>query len=169
MLIKPATFAVAACVLVSGSVSGQDKSQGVNTADTEVEVLRHDYPEVAVVARLRCDKAQAVERIGGATGYVSYRISGHVVEAFKGRLRRGQKLAYYSMAEASYPAAFYRGDKIVFLNVVRVKRKWVYNALENSTHQATTKNIVALRKIRAGAHPRPQVRGVGARRDKSQR
>lgn len=157
MIIKKAFFAIATCVFISSSVKGQDASQGANTADAEARVLRHDYPQVAVVAHVWCDTAQAVGRIGGRTGYITYRVSGRVIEPFKGRLRRGQKLVYSSMAEASYPAAFYRGDKILFLNLVRAKDKWVYSALENSTHQATTKNLIVMRQLRDGSNPQQQV------------
>lgn len=126
--------------------------------DSEAAMMRSDYVQVDAVAHVRNQKVEVVERIGGKFGYVSYRVSGRVVESFKNRVRRGQKLSYYSVAEAGFSPTFPLGERIVFLQAARINGKWAYSELENSAHRVTGANLAALRKAQFDSRPEQRVR-----------
>jgi hypothetical protein len=123
------------------------------TSDNEYysyEYLKNDYDQVVVVAHVDCREVKEIDSIGDNTaGYVRYLIRGHVVEPFKGDVKRGQALEYYSVAEKGYDPENYQGNKIVFLNKVLDKRakEWVLSELENSSRPASKAIIRKMRKI----------------------
>ncbi|OGP55794.1 MAG: hypothetical protein A2Y65_01725 [Deltaproteobacteria bacterium RBG_13_52_11] len=123
------------------------------TSDNEYysyDYLKNDYDQVAVVASVEVEEAKAVDSIGDNTaGYVRYLVRGHVVEPFKGDVKSGQALEYYSVAEKGYDPENYRGKKIVFLCNLFDKQKndRVLSELENSTRPASKAIIRKMRKI----------------------
>ena len=108
--------------------------------------LRSDYRQVAVVAHVRVREAEIVKTIGG---YEDWRLSGEVLEPFKGKFRKGQTVEYYHGAEKGIRREIFLGEKIVFLfrNYVREEKRWVLAVLENSTLPYTEDRVLKLRKI----------------------
>jgi len=106
--------------------------------------LKHDYRSSAVVAHVRVTDAEVVNRIPGLE---DWRVVSEVVEPFKGKFRKGEKLVYYHGAEAGFRKELFLGEKIVFLqrNYHEKDKQWVYAAIENST---LPYNEVRLRKLR---------------------
>jgi len=118
------------------------------------DYLKNDYDQVAVVASVDVKKAKAVDSIGDKeVGYVRYLIRCQVIEPFKGDIKRGQVLEYYSVAEKGYNIENYRGTRIVFLSSLFDKKKedWVLSELENSARPASKAIIKKMRKIKRQA------------------
>lgn len=109
--------------------------------------LRNDYREVAVVAHVRVRRAEITGRVGG---YENWRVSAEVLEAFKGRPRRGDRVEYFHGAEAGLRREYFDGEKIVFLLAGRdaQTRALRYSVLENSTLPHTAGRVRKLRTIR---------------------
>src|SRR3954470_16160556 len=74
--------------------------------------LRNDYKATNIVLRVNVETAEIVGRVGG---YENWRLTGHVVETFKGDVRAGDLLQFYHGAEAGFRDQLFLGDKIVFL------------------------------------------------------
>lgn len=112
------------------------------------DLLKHDYKEVALVAHVRVEKAETVDSI---PGYDKNRLSGEVVEPFKGALKKGQKIEFYSIADTGYPVENYLGEKIAFLNKQfdEKRKQHDFVVLENSLVKASTKVIANMRKIKS--------------------
>lgn len=112
--------------------------------------LRSNYRATSAVAHVLVHEAEVVNRIGG---YEDWRVAGVVVESFKGKLRRGQQIAYHHGAEAGLRKDFFTGGKIVFLrrHYDEPQQRWDYAALENSTLPNTKEFVAKLRRI--SAHP----------------
>jgi len=118
------------------------------------DYLKNDYDEVAVVASVDVKRVRAVDSIGDKeAGYIRYLIRCHVIEPFKGAIKSGQVLEYYSVAEKGYNPESYRGNKIVFLSSLFDKQKedWVLSELENSARPASMAIIKKMRKIKKQA------------------
>ncbi|HEY9283962.1 MAG TPA: hypothetical protein VIP46_10965 [Pyrinomonadaceae bacterium] len=118
--------------------------------------LRGDYREVSVVAHVRIREAEITGRVGG---YENWRVSAEVLEAFKGRPRRGDVIEYFHGAEAGLKREYFDGEKIVFLLAERDARTRAlrYSVLENSTLPHTAGRVRKLRAIRkSGARRRPK-------------
>jgi len=118
------------------------------------DFLKNDYGEVAVVASVDVKTVKAVDSIGDKeTGYVRYLIRCHVIEPFKGAIKSGQALEYYSVAEKGYNPENYRGKRIVFLSSLFDKKKkdWVLSELENSARPASIAIIKKMRRIKRQA------------------
>lgn len=118
--------------------------------------LRSDYREVALVAHVRVRRAEITGRIGG---YENWRVEAEVLEAFKGRPRRGDRLEYFHGAEAGLRREYFDGEKIVFLLAERDAQTKAlrYSALENSTLPHTAGRARRLRAIRrSDARRRPR-------------
>jgi hypothetical protein len=116
--------------------------------------LKNDFDQVAVVASITVQDVAAVDRMGprtGGAGYVRYRIRCRVIESFKGAVKAGETIVYYSVAEQDYDPSNYRGDKIVFLNKGFDKRKKesMLTELENSSRSATKEVLNRMKKIKA--------------------
>ena len=130
-----------------------------NSSDNEYysySFLKNDFDQVAVVASVTVQDVAAVDRMGPRTagaGYVRYRIRCQVIEPFKGEVKAGESLVYYSVAEQDYNPAHYRGDKVVFLNkgFDRRKKESVLAELENSSRPATKEVLDTMKKIKAEA------------------
>lgn len=109
--------------------------------------LRSDYRRVVAVAHVRVREAEIVKTIGG---YEDWRLTGEVIEPFKGRFRKGQKVEFYHGAEKGIRRELFLGEKIVFLerNYVEEVKRWVFAVLENSTLPFTEDRVQKLRKIK---------------------
>lgn len=118
-----------------------------------LKYLRSDYKSVSIVAHVRIREAAIVNRI---PGYDNWKIVAEVVEAFKGRARKGQVIEYFHGAEAPSKKAFFTGEKIVFLLAEYDKEKKAlrYSALENSTLTPGPNRVRKLRVIRSSARKR---------------
>jgi hypothetical protein len=110
--------------------------------------LRSDYKSVQVVAHVRIRKAEIVNKI---PGYDNWRIVAEVLEAFKGKFRKGAVIEYFHGAEAPSKKESFTGEKIVFLLAEYDKEKKAlrYSVLENSTLAPTADRLNKLRIIRA--------------------
>ena len=109
--------------------------------------LRNDYREAAVVAHVRIREAEITGRIGG---YENWRVSAEVLEAFKGRPRKGDRVEYFHGAEAGLRREYFDEEKIVFLLAERDRETKAlrYSVLENSTLPHTAGRARKLRSIR---------------------
>jgi len=109
--------------------------------------LKSDYRQVSVVARVNVRTAEIVNRIGG---YEDWHLVGDVVEAFKGKFRKGDPIDFYHGAEKGFRREQFLGDKIIFLerNYVEQEKRWVWAVLENSTLAYNADRVQKLRLIR---------------------
>lgn len=118
------------------------------------DYLKNDYEQVAVVASVDVHDVKAVDSIGDKdAGYVRYLVRCQVIEPFKGDIKKGQALEYYSVAEKGYDPDNYHGKKIVFLSSLFDKQKagWFLSELENSARPASKEIIKKMRKIKKQA------------------
>ena len=118
-----------------------------------LKYLKSDYNSVRVVAHVRIREAEIVNRI---PGYDNWKISAEVLEAFKGKFRKGDVIQYFHGAEAPSKKEFFTGDKIVFLlgEYEREQKSMRYSVLENSTLAPAPDRIKKLRLIRSAAQKR---------------
>ena len=109
--------------------------------------LRQDYKSVSVVAHIVIREAEITGRVGG---YENWRVSGEVLESFKGKFRKGDVIEYFHGAEAGLKKEWFAGEKIVFLLAEYDKEKKAqrYTVLENSTLPSTEDRVRKLRVIR---------------------
>ena len=109
--------------------------------------LRNDYKSVSVVAHIHIKEAEITNRVGG---YENWRVSGEVLESFKGKFRKGDTIEYFHGAEAGLKKEYFSGEKIVFLLAEYDKEKKAlrYSVLENSTLPHTDDRVKKLRIIR---------------------
>lgn len=119
------------------------------------EALRGDLNMVAVVAHVNITGRQLVDSMGSGdcetnkgSGYCLYRLTGDVVEVFKGSIR-SRRISFYISPDAGYPKERLMGERVVFLNRDRntTTRKMEYVTLENSTRPASQPVIDTLRTI----------------------
>jgi hypothetical protein len=112
--------------------------------------LKQDYRSSAAVAYVRVTEAEVVNRIPGLE---DWRVVCEVIEPFKGKFRKGDKLVYYHGAEAGFRKDLFLGEKIVFLqrNYHEKEKQWVYAAIENSTLPYNEDRVRKLRTIRHSA------------------
>ena len=114
--------------------------------------LRSDYKAVAVVLHIRIQHAEITSRIGG---YENWKINAEVLEAFKGKFKKGDAIEYSHGAEAGFKQEHFTGEKIVFLLAERDQdRKLHYSVLENSTLPYTKDRVTKLRLIRKSYLPK---------------
>jgi hypothetical protein len=132
-------------LLLPISTLAQDDEQSPS-----LSYLRMDYRSVKVVAHVRVYDAEIVNRIGG---YEDWRVSCEVIEPFKGKFRRGDKIEYYHGAESGFHKEWFYGEKIIFLlrNFYEKEKRWVYAVLENSTLPYAKDRVQKLRAIRRSA------------------
>lgn len=111
-----------------------------------LEYLRSDYRSTSVVAHVRLHEAEIVNRIGG---YEDWRVVCEVIEPFKGKFRKGERVEYYHGAEAGFRKEWFSGEKIIFLlrNFHEKERRWIYAVLENSTLPYAQHRVDKLRII----------------------
>ena len=112
--------------------------------------LRSDYRSSAIVARVRVTEAEVANRI---VGLDDWRVVCEIIEPFKGKVRKGERLVYYHGAEAGFRKELFLGEKIVFLqrNFHERERQWVYAAIENSTLAYNQNRVRKLRIIKQSA------------------
>jgi hypothetical protein len=132
-------------LLMSGLALAQDDPNW-----PPLNYLKQDYRSSTAVAYVRVTDAEVVNRIPGLE---DWRVVGEVVEPFKGKLRKGDKLVYYHGAEAGFHRDLFLGEKIVFLqrNYHEKEKQWVYAAVENSTLPYNEDRVRKLRTIRHSA------------------
>jgi len=109
--------------------------------------LRSDYREVAIVAHIRIREAEITNKI---PGYDNWRVRGEVLEAFKGKFRKGDVIEYFHGAESGFSMKYFTGEKIVFLlaEYDNENRAMRYSVLENSTLPPTADRLRKLGIIR---------------------
>jgi hypothetical protein len=112
--------------------------------------IRSDYQEVGIVAHIRVTHTDHVEKIGG---YAVYRVTGQVLELFKGHIESGEPLVYYMQVEDGYDMKRYVGEKIVFIYFRQTDETSDYRSLENSDRQPTRRVTSILRSLRRSAEP----------------
>ena len=119
--------------------------------------LRSDYRDSAIVAHARVTEAEVVNRI---VGLEDWRVVCEIVEPFKGKARKGERLVYYHGAEAGFRKELFLGEKIIFLhrNFHDKEKQWVYAAIENSTLVYNQDRVRKLRIIKQSAQPKPRTR-----------
>jgi hypothetical protein len=122
-----------------------------------LDYLRNDYRSVSVVAHVLVREADVVKRIGG---YEDWRVVCEVVEPFKGKFRRNERIEYYHGAEAGLRKEWFNGEKIVFLQLrnYEPEKRWIYAVLENSTLPYTKDRVEKLRMIERSVQPRRNLR-----------
>jgi hypothetical protein len=126
-------------VVGAGCVRGQEDEW------PSLSYLRSDYKAVAVVVHIRIQQAEITNRVGG---YENWSIRAEVLEAFKGKFRKGDVFDYFHGAEAGFKKEYFTGEKIVFLLAERDRdRKVRYSVLENSTLPYTKGRVAKLRVI----------------------
>jgi hypothetical protein len=135
-------------LLIPVAVIAQDDAQWPS-----MSYLRSDYRSVVVVAHVRVQEAEIVNRI---EGYEDWRLRGEVIEPFKGKFATGQKIEFYHGAETGFRKELFLGEKIVFLlrNFHEQDKKWVYAVLENSTLPYTEDRVRKLRTIKRSLQPK---------------
>jgi hypothetical protein len=134
--------AVVIVLLLSFNAAAQDDENWPS-----LSYLRQDYKSVSVVAHILIREAEITGRVGG---YENWRVSGEVLESFKGRFRKGDTIEYFHGAEAGLKREHFNGEKIVFLlaEYDKVKKAFRYSVLENSTLPPTEDRVKKLRIIR---------------------
>jgi len=112
--------------------------------------LRSDYRFSAIVAHVRVTEAEVANQI---VGLEDWRVVCEIIEPFKGKVRKGERLVYYHGAEAGFRKELFLGEKIVFLqrNFHERERQWVYAAIENSTLAYNQNRARKLRIIKQSA------------------
>ena len=112
--------------------------------------LRSDYRDSAIVAHMRVTEAEVVDRI---VGLEDWRVVCEIIEPFKGKARKGERLVYYRGAEAGFRKELFLGEKIIFLhrNFHDKEKHWVYAAIENSTLAYNQDRVRKLRIIKHSA------------------
>ena len=119
------------------------------TDDTwpSLNYLRGDYKSVRVVAHVRIRQADIVNRI---PGYDNWKIAADVIEAFKGKFRKGEVIEYFQGVEQPSRKEFFTGEKIVFLlgEYDKASKAFRYSVLENSTLASGPNRLKKLRIIR---------------------
>jgi hypothetical protein len=127
-------------MIVPVCVAAQDNDEWPS-----LSYLRSDYKAVAVVAHVRVKEAEITNRI---VGYENWRIRAEVIEAFKGKFRKGDAIEFMHGAEAGFKKETFMGEKIVFLLAEREGQRRYYAVLENSTLPYTEARVKKLRMIR---------------------
>jgi len=119
--------------------------------------LRSDYRDSAIVAHVRVTEAEVVNRI---VGLEDWRVICEIIEPFKGKARKGERLVYYHGAEAGFQKELFLGEKIVFLhrNFHDQEKQWVYAAIENSTLAYNQDRVRKLRIVKHSAQRKLRTR-----------
>jgi hypothetical protein len=73
--------------------------------------LRNDYKVVSVVAHIRIDQAVITGRVGG---YENWKVTGVIIESFKGRLKKDNSITYFQGAEAGLKREYSMKKKLSF-------------------------------------------------------
>ena len=107
--------------------------------------ITSDYNQVRIVAHIKVLNTDQVDKIGG---YLVYKITGQVLELYKGKVQPGESLSYYMQIEEGYDMSRYRGEKIVFIYLHNTDERSDYRALENSDREPTQRVISILRNLK---------------------
>jgi hypothetical protein len=140
--MKPLVKVIVFVLLLPLCLSAQDDENWPS-----LSYLKHDYKSVSVVIHIVIHQAEITGRVGG---YENWKVSGEVLESFKGKFRKGDVIEYFHGAEAGLKREYFTGEKIVFLLSEYDKKKKAprYTVLENSTLPHTQDRIRKLRMIR---------------------
>lgn len=112
--------------------------------------ITSDYRQVTLVAHVRLDKVEQVEKIGG---YLIYRVRAQVLELFKGKFPTDSHLTYYMQVEEGIDMTRYTGEKIVFVEFHNNDEATEYRTLENSDREPTKKILALLRNLKRSQKP----------------
>jgi len=120
--------------------------------DRPLQSLRGDYNQVGVVAHVKVSDV----KLAAPGAHQLYLLRGVVVEPFKGKSKRGQKIEFYMAVEEGFDANSRLGDWVVFLegssNTPDNKPGWF--TLENSS-TPYSKNVVSkMRRIKSATRRR---------------
>lgn len=125
------------------------------TDDDGRELLKKDFKDVNVVAHIQIEKVEISEEFGKPSttgGYTSYKFTGKIIEAFKGKIKKGETIVYYSVIEGQPPNEWLMRPRIRFLETYKTKTgQKNFGELENSAREANETNLSMLRKIRKTA------------------
>ena len=120
--------------------------------DRPLQSLRSDYNQVGVVAHVKVNNV----KLAAPGAHQLYLLEADVVEPFKGRVRRGQRLHFYMAVEEGFNINSRLGEWVVFLeesrNTPNGKRGWF--TLENSSMPYSTNVIAKVRRIRHASRRR---------------
>ena len=122
-----------------------------------LDYLKSDYRQASVVAHVLEQKAEIVSKV---VGYEEWRVSCKVIETFKGKIRKGDEIEYYLVAEAGLEEKWFLGERIVFLlrSYNEKQKKWLYASIENSTLKHTGEIVKKLRQIKRSVQPKVKSR-----------
>lgn len=130
---------------------------GQNTYDEEYfEAVKYDLnsKNITAVVHIKLEKAEIDSRIGDTKtggGYTSYRLTGKVLEVFKGRFKKGQTAIFYNLREGQpVTEKLIEKSKIIFLenNTDSRTKKKIFSELENSSRSADKETLTFLRKLK---------------------
>jgi hypothetical protein len=130
-------------ILIAFSLSAFAQS---NSDTRPLSQLKNDYNQVAIVAHL---KIRSI-KFAAQDVHPLYVVQGEVIEPFKGKLKRGQRLEFYIHVEEDYDVNRFLGERILFLEgkypIPSGGKGWY--VLENSSLQPSARNISSMRKIK---------------------
>lgn len=116
------------------------------------ELLKKDFKDVKVVAHIQIEQVEIVEEFGKPStgaGYTSYKFTGKIIEPFKGKLKKGETVIYYSVIEGQPPKERLMRNYVRFLEIYKTKTgRKNFSELENSAREASEENLSLLRKFR---------------------
>jgi hypothetical protein len=119
-----------------------------------------DYRQVTIVAHVKVQKVERIERIGG---YMIYRVTADVIELFKGHFPSDAPLVYNMQVDYDYNMDQYRGEKVVFVIFHNNDEATEYSVLENSDREPTRKVISILRGLKTSNKSRQKGRNAEGR------
>jgi hypothetical protein len=108
--------------------------------------LKSDYNQANIVAHV---KVKSI-KFAAQDVHPLYVVQSEIIEPFKGKIKRGQRLEFYIRLEDDYDINRFLGERIVFLEV---KIPIPYGgirlfAMENSSRPASKATLARMRKIR---------------------
>lgn len=117
-----------------------------------LNILKQDFKQVNVVANVEIEKVEIDgewKTQNNSIGYTMYRSTGRIIESFKGKLKKGEPVVFYSFIEGQPPAESLKRNYVRFLNYRKNDngQKRLLE-LENSGAETNEKNLLILRKLR---------------------
>src|SRR4051812_16172462 len=132
---------LAVCLSTAFILSASSKASAQSLSQ-----LKNDYRQVAVVARVKINEV----KFAAQDVHPLYVVRGEILEPFKGKIKRGQRLEFYFHAEDDYDVNQLLGERIIFLEgkhpIPPGAKGWYM--LENSSLSPSEKNVARMRKIR---------------------
>ena len=108
--------------------------------------LKSDYNQVGIVAHVKITNI----KLAAQDVHPLYVVQSKIIETFKGKIKRGQRLEFYIQVEDDYDVNRFLVERIVFLEgrrpVPSGGEGWF--VLENSSRPASKVTLARMRKIR---------------------